>query len=372
MREVAAAAGVSQAAVSYAFNRPDRISAARRDHILATATRIGYAGPDPAGRNLRLGRVGAIGLMITDALRYAFDDPATTQLLRGISEVGEVAEVALTLFPCPREAGGDGSGLLSRGTVDGFLAYAMPDGHPGTEAARRRGLPMVVIDGPAVEGTPRVGIRDREAAAEVAAMITGLGHRRIGVLVDRLVPDGHGGPVDDRRVATARDLVMRERLAGYRDGLERAGIAWRSVTVIEAGGFDLRSSEVASETLLMSAEVTAVLAATDVLALAALTVAARHGRTVPVDLSVTGFDDVPAAAVAGLSTVRQPLVDKGGVATRVLLDLIGGRDAPASTLLPHTLVERGSTAPSRDADRPRRRGRRVTPPPDAAVTEATG
>jgi len=97
MHDVAKAAGVSQAAVSYAYNRPHKLSEARRAHILAVAEKLGYAGPNPAGRSLRTGQVGALGLMITDSLPYAFDDPATTELLTGIPEVGELAEVALTL-----------------------------------------------------------------------------------------------------------------------------------------------------------------------------------------------------------------------------------------------------------------------------------
>ncbi|KAF0962403.1 HTH-type transcriptional regulator IpsA [Rhodococcus sp. T7] len=132
MHDVARAAGVSQAAVSYAYNQPHKLSAARRAHIFQVAASFGYAGPNPAGRNLRTGQVGALGLMITDSLRYAFDDPTTSQLLKGISEVGELAEVILSLLPCPLESSRvtEGSGVLVRGAVDGFLAYAMPEGHP--------------------------------------------------------------------------------------------------------------------------------------------------------------------------------------------------------------------------------------------------
>ena len=346
MHDVARAAGVSQAAVSYAYNQPHKLSAARRAHIFQVAAELGYAGPNPAGRNLRTGQVGALGLMITDSLRYAFDDPATSQLLKGISEVGELAEVALTLLPCPLESTrvAEGSGVLVRGAVDGFLAYAMPEGHPGMQTAMSRRLPIVVIDGPNPGGLPRVGIRDREAAKEIAEHVLSLGHRRVGFLVDRLVPDGKGGRVDAARTRAARDHVMKERLAGYASACRKHRVPWSSAVVVEAGGFDYELSRTAVETLLDAGPVTAVVAASDLLALAAIDVAQERGLRVPEDLSVVGFDDIPAARAAGLTTVRQPLVGKGREAAQLLLDIIGG-GAGREITLPTELVVRESAGP---------------------------
>jgi DNA-binding LacI/PurR family transcriptional regulator len=346
MHDVARAAGVSQAAVSYAFNRPDRLSNARREHILKIATAIGYAGPDPAGRSLRTGQAGALGLMITDSLRDAFDDPATALLLRGISEVGELAEVALTLLPFPLESQkiAQGSGVLLRGAVDGFLAYALPEGHPGMERVLSRKLPVVLVDGTPDTGLPRVGIPDRNAARQLATQVLAHGHRRVGVLVDRLIPDGRAGVASAARIIGARDRVMSERLIGYAAAFEDHGdLDWSSATVVEAGGVDHAVSLRAAETLLEAAAVTAVIAGTDVLALATIEVAQRRGLTVPDDLSVVGFDDIPAAEAAGLTTVRQPLVDKGRQAARLLLEIIDGGPS-REILLPVEYVRRASLA----------------------------
>src|SRR4051812_21852917 len=165
MHDVARAAGVSQAAVSYAFNQSPKLSGARRDHILQIAAELGYAGPNPAGRSLRTGRVGALGVLLTESLHYAFDDPATSELLKGISEVGEMAEVALTLLPLMTENRPTvGSGVLVNGSVDGFLAYAIPEAHPSLDVVVGRGLPVVIIDGPNPAGLPSVGIDDAAAA----------------------------------------------------------------------------------------------------------------------------------------------------------------------------------------------------------------
>jgi DNA-binding LacI/PurR family transcriptional regulator len=375
--DVARAAGVSQATVSNAFNRPMLLSSERLAQILAVAEELGYTGPHPAGRSLRTGRVGALGVILTGSLPYAFDDPATIALLRGISEVSELAEVALTLLPCPLDStvATDSASMVLQGAVDGFLAYAMPEGHRGLQRVVQQRRPVVVIDGPDLGRLPRVGIDEETAAARAARHLIDLGHRRLGILVDRLHPDGGGGLVSPSRAATARDLVMRRRLAGYTAAARIAGLDPSELLVVEAGGFDQHASRWAAEQLFAAGEVTAVLAASDVLALAARDVATECGWSVPDDLSVVGFDDIPAAATAGLTTIRQPLVDKGRRAARLLLDVVaahaGGTstsqpgdrgageseaakqtpDKPEQIILPTELVVRSSTAPAGAARR---------------------
>src|SRR5918992_194033 len=85
LRDVAAEAGVSIGTASNAFNRPDLISEGLRDRVLEAASRLGYGGPDPAARRLRTGRTGALGLIFTDRLPYAFDDEAAVLFLRGVA-----------------------------------------------------------------------------------------------------------------------------------------------------------------------------------------------------------------------------------------------------------------------------------------------
>ncbi|MFE0019829.1 LacI family DNA-binding transcriptional regulator [Amycolatopsis sp. NPDC059021] len=340
---MAEAVGVSHAAVSYAYNRPDKLSQQQRSRILAVAAELGYPGPNPTGRSLRTGKVGALGLILTDSLPYAFEDPGVALLMRGIAEVGELAQVALTLLPAPLEAVPAAASLdaLLRGVVDGFMVYAMPDRHPVLDSVLRRRLPVVTIDGPALEGHSRVGIDDRGAAREAARHLLALGHRDVAVLVSRLSPDGRSGPASHSRIAHARDRVMKARVKGYRDAFAEAGVG--VLPVVEAGGFSAAQSRAGAEMLLDTRSVTAVLAATDVLALALLDAAAGRGLRVPEDLAVIGFDDLPAAAVAGLTTVRQPMTQKGQEAARLLLNTINGTPGTHLVTLPTELVVRGST-----------------------------
>lgn len=355
MKDIARAVGLSQASVSYAYSRPDKLSPEQREHILRVAAEMGYPGPHPGARSLRTGRVGAVGLMITDSLPYAFEDPATTHLLQGVAQVNELADVAMTLLPCPGErpaaataepAGTRASEGVLASHVDGFLIYSMPDRHPAVEIALARSLPTVVIDAPRSLRKPYIGIPDRRAAREAAAHLLMLGHRRIGVLVDRLSPDGRSGPATMARIKAARDNVAAERLGGYAAAWRSAGLRFADATVVEAGAFLPSQSSEAVETLLDRCAPTAVLATTDVLALTALDVLADRGLRVPDDVSVVGFDDLPGAARAGLTTVAQPLVEKGRRAAEMLLRVMAGEHVETVTL-PTQLKVRSSTAPPR-------------------------
>ena len=350
MKEVARAAGVSQASVSNAYNRTGRLSESQRGLILEVAERLGYLGPDPAGRSLRTGKVGAIGLMFTDSLAYAFDDPSAVFLLKGVAEVGELADIALTLLPFPPPREGEDAAtrnrrdaqIVQRSLVDGFLMYSMPDDHPAVTAAIARGLPTVIVDSPTDLGVDFVGVRDRRAAKEIAAHLLALGHTRIGILVDRLNPDGASGLVSTARLRAARDAVPAERVAGYAQAIRAAGLRWADVPIVEAGGFTSSLFRAAVEKLISHHGLTAIIASTDGLALTAIEVLAERGVSVPRSVSVVGFDDLPAAETAGLTTVRQPLVEKGRRAAMLLTDPPTGR--PRRIYLETGLVVRTSTA----------------------------
>ena len=89
VKTLAAAVGVSPSTVSNAYNRPDQLSAPLRQRILAKADELGYAGPDAAGRTLRVGRADAVGVLLSERLSYAFSDPYVIEFLAGLSEVAE-------------------------------------------------------------------------------------------------------------------------------------------------------------------------------------------------------------------------------------------------------------------------------------------
>src|ERR1700747_3025249 len=86
LASLAAELKVSRTTISNAYNRPDQLSPELRERVLATAKRLGYAGPDPVARSLRTRKAGAIGLVMTEALTYSFSDPAARDFVAGVAE----------------------------------------------------------------------------------------------------------------------------------------------------------------------------------------------------------------------------------------------------------------------------------------------
>jgi DNA-binding LacI/PurR family transcriptional regulator len=207
---------------------------------------------------------------------------------------------------------------------------------------------LVVIDQPVLPGTARVEVQDHEGASLAAAHLLDLGHTRFGVLTFALHPDGATGPVSAERRSDVGFRVSRDRLGGYLDTLEKGGVRPDNVPVWEARGCDRELGRLGARWLLTrEPRPSALLCASDQLAFGALQAARDLNLTVPGDLSVVGFDDVPEAAYSDppLTTVRQPLADKGRRAGELALKLLAGGRPPRPTRLDVSLVERASTAP---------------------------
>ena len=347
LQTIADVLGVSRSTVSNAYNRPDQLAPDLRERILAVAADLGYTGPDPAARRLRTGRSGVIGLLFTEALSYAFTDPAAVGFLEGLAREAEVEGTALLLVPSP--PGADAAHAVREAVVDGLCIYSMADDQAAVRAALERRIPTVVVEEPDIEGQAFVGIDDRSATREVAEHVLGLGHRDVAVLTDRLRPDGYEGPVDPAREAGAAFHIGRQRLHGFRDALAAVGIDWATVPKHEGPNDREAGARLARAALAATPRPTALMAATDQLALGALRAAAELGMAVPGDLSVTGFDDAPPAALADLTTLRQPLREKGEQAARLLAELREG-GPPRRVMLPVELIVRGSTGPVRASD----------------------
>ena len=341
LQTVAQAVGVSRATVSNAYNRPDQLSPALRERILEAARRLGYAGPDPAARGLRLGQAGTIGVLVGAPLTYAFRDPATGLFLEGIARAGERAGTAMLLIPSP--PGEDPTAAIRGAVVDAFCLNCVPPGDPAFRTVLQRRLPTVVVEGATHEGVAHVDIDQRGGARAAAEHLVSLGHRRFGIVVARLGYDRRTGPVGAARLAEAVQPVSGERLRGYRDALPD----WDAIPVQEAGSHDFDAGVAAGAALLAARpDLTAILADSDLLALGAMRAVAEAGRRVPADVSVAGFDDIPLAARAQppLTTVRQPLTEKGEAAYGLLQEMLAG-GPPREVRLPVELVVRGSTAP---------------------------
>lgn len=329
---IAEAVGVSRTTVSNAFSRPDQLNPELRRRILEVAEEMNYAGPDPAARMLRRGKAGAIGVLLTKELSYAFTDPYAVAFLRGLAEIAETSSTSLLLMAWPDEASAERA--VREAAVDGFVVFCIGEDHPALDALRQRRLPFVIAGEPYLDGVPFVGIDDRTAARTLCAHLLRLGHRRLAVLHAGIAPldldsAGISGPTG-------------ARLAGYRDAVLDAGLSWDDVAVRATTHSREGGRSGAARLLDLYPRPTAIIATTDLIALGALQAAAERGLNVPGNVSVAGFDDIPEAGNAGLTTIRQPKSEKGRTVGRLLLKE-GIDDAPR-ILMPHELIARSSTA----------------------------
>src|SRR3954471_16825390 len=179
MREVARAAGVSPMTVSYAYSQPDRVSVEAAAKVRAAAQQLGYPGPHPAARSLRRGRVGTIGVVLGERLRYAFDDPQAARFLAGVSDVCAAEGVGLTLLPITGAA--SDAQRVAQAVVDGFVVWTTSDDDPVLDAVADTERPAVIHAGPHRRGMPFFGIDVRAAAAAIGHVLCA-GARRPVVL----------------------------------------------------------------------------------------------------------------------------------------------------------------------------------------------
>jgi DNA-binding LacI/PurR family transcriptional regulator len=339
LARVAERAGVSVMTASYAYNQPGRVSAAARAKVLEAATALGYAGPDPSAQSLRRGSTRSLGVVLGEHLSYAFDDPQAASFLAGIAEVCADRGYGMTILPITGAP--DDAARVRTAAVDGFVVWTTSDDDPVLAAVQAVGRAAVVHGGPAVAGLGLVGI-DNVAAARAIGALAFTGARRPAVLSfplsrDRISTIGRGVGPDGVLFP-----VTRERLAGYRQAAEDAGIAWADVVVAVCSHNDRVEAEDMTRVLLAGPEPPDAIAAMgDEQAAGVVRAVRAAGLTVPRDVAVTGWDDGAVASELGLTTVAQSLREQGAACARGALG-----QQPDSTAAPWAVVRRTSTRPS--------------------------
>ena len=327
--DVAVAAGVSKTAVSFAFNSPQRLGSATLERVLGVAHDLGYA-PHPAARALSTRRSGTIGILIPQRLSAVFANPFLSELIQGLGELCEEHDLTLLLVP-PFD--GSLEGAIRNASVDGFISLGLTPGDGAVEVLDRIGIPNVLVDSDASPGHPTVNVDDAGGAAEAARHVLELGHSRLAIIVLPL-----------SRSQVEETPSAARRLAGYEEAI--AGARAPAPFCIKAGT-SVASGAQAFESLPAGRRrPTAILAMSDMAAIGVMSAAQAAGLRVPEDVSVVGFDDIPAAAWTNppLTTVRQPIVEKGRLAARLLIERMGGREVGSPDPLKTRLVVRNSTS----------------------------
>jgi LacI family transcriptional regulator len=323
---IAAEAGVSLPTVSKVVNgRPDVASDTRAlvERLLGERE---YQRPGPR-RGRRSGLV--------DLIFNGLDSPWAVEILRGVEDWcashGTSAAVSAVRHGSARPA--SWTSALASHETDGVILVTSELTVPQLRQVRDEGIPLVVVDPVSLPDPdlPSVGATNWAGGLAATEHLVNLGHQLIGAITG---PAGY--------------LCSRARIDGYRSALERAGLGF-DPALVRHGDFLHEGGYTRGGALLdLAQRPTAIFAGSDEQALGVYEAARQRGLRIPQDLSVVGFDDLPAAAWVSppLTTVRQPLADMGRVAAEMLGELIEGVPLRSQRVeLSTELIVRESTAP---------------------------
>ena len=323
IKEIAERAGASIATVSRVVNGSGYVSAAMRARIEAAVAELGYR-PNAGARMMRSGSSRMVGVLLP-ALDVHFFGILAHTVEQALFARGYQAMICSTAESPEHEA--DYVSAMLAQQVDGvILAAVTPDG-AGVARLRAARVPIVALDR-ALPGTPTVAADHRAGGRMQARHLIDLGHRRFGVIG----APGHSAPVQDR-------------LAGLTEELAAAGLPPPMIRLGPDHGFEACRDLAAA--LLAETRPDALIGTSDMAAIGALHAAAGCGLSVPGDLSIIGFDDLPAAryTIPQLTTIAQPIREIGQAAVDQIIALMRGETPPRPAPLPLTLIPRGTTAP---------------------------
>jgi LacI family transcriptional regulator len=274
---------------------------------------------------------------IVDMLVPGLDTMYSAEIVRGVEEV-----LARTEFRLGLAASHDSLQIQRRWITKVFngstagtilvLAHGQPQHF---DILRHHKIPFVVVDhrGELGPDIPSVGATNWLGARTATEHLLSLGHKRIAIIT---------GPSTHR--------CSLDRIAGYRVALEDAGLP-TNPAFIRPGKFRYETGYEQTCALLdLPKPPTAIFAGCDGQAMGVYSALRAHGLDIPRDVSVIGFDDIPIASIVtpALTTIRQPLMEMGRVATTMLLHLIAGESLDSTRVeLTTSLVERDSCAPLR-------------------------
>lgn len=345
--DVAAEAGVSRTTVSFVLNERAgvKIPDETRQRVLAAAARLDYH-PNSVARQLAGGASRAVGLVLRQTPEQVANDGVLAETLRGLANAARAANhrvLVETLAP------GEGryADLLRSGRTDGLIVSGPRYDDEELAELVRDGFPVVIQGSVPGLDVPSVDV-DNEAGARLAVEhLLALGHRRIACITH----------------APLAYTAASERLTGYREALAAAGLADEPELIAE-GAFDAQSGRRALAEILARTKPEAIFVTSDVVAIGAIAGLRDAGLSVPGDVSVVSFDDIPLAAYLDppLTTIRLPAYDLGLTAGRAILERIAGRPVAARTLLPTELIVRASTAPRHGTSATARLSTRATRP----------
>jgi len=325
IKDIARLARVSHPTVSRALQNSPLVNAATAARIRKIAEDAGYRASAVA-RGLVTRRTRTIGLVVTTAA-----DPFAGEVACGIEQAANDLGYAVFLANSNADPERERKVVqeLAERRVDGIIVTSSRVGAEYLPLLTKLNVPMVLVnDQYPGEFVHSVMIANQEGSRVVVGHLIALGHRRIAYIGDR-----RGYQSD------------AERLEGYRQALEEAGIEIAAELAVEGDSRPEAAVKAMNRLLALSDPPTAVCCYNDMTALGAMKAIRARGLRVPEDVSVTGFDDLFFAAYVDppLTTVRQPMRQMGRMAMENLFKLMSGEDSVVQVTVDPELIVRGST-----------------------------
>lgn len=336
LKTVAEKVGVSVSTVSNAYNKPDQLSAELRVRIFDAAATLGYAGPDAAARALRSGKSWTVGVLLTHRLSYAFSDPYAVQYLAGLTTACEAQGYGVLLVPSATSGANEAS-ALERASIDAVASFCVLPDDPALAVAKARNIPIVYEERDSDPSSTWVAIDEHAAGFSLGRHLASLGHRDIVVVTNIRGGDSQAcQPVSAEEIRYLNDYG---RYAGLTAAMPKA-----TIRVVNSAPNSIEAGRQAGKLILDQHDrPTAIVCLSDVQAIGVIEAMDVRGLLPGKDISLTGFDDIPAAAAAGLTTVRQPAFERGRLTGELLID----QERPDRQVLLETqLIVRSSTGPA--------------------------
>lgn len=329
LRHVAELAGVSVATASRVMSGSSHpVSEATRQRVLAAADRLAFE-PNRLARALVTARSQTVGVIVHD-----ISDPYFGDIVKGLEKRMHEEDYRLFVASADRDPDKELSYFraFQAHQVDAVVFAASSLTDPDyTETLQRlaarfkaRGGVIVILSDHVLTG-PKVRFDNHKAVRDMVRYLAGQGHSRIGYI---------GGPSDL--------LVSRARLAGFQAAIDELGLVTGDAYVVD-GQFTMTGGEAAMASLLEKVDVTAVLAANDLMAIGATRKLLASGHDVPGDISVAGLDDIPMAAYAPvpLTTMHVPTYDVGRFGADLVLAALDDEE-PEDVQVFGEIIERQS------------------------------
>lgn len=325
--DVAKHAGVSIGTVSRVLNNRDRVSAETRERVLQAIHELDYH-PNSLAQRLATQQTDTIGLVLPQV-----NDSFFYEIVRGVEDVVSAAEFSLLIMSQPRQMSEPHyRKLFRRGNVDAMILASIETHLEDLRPIITAGVPVVVIQQNPGRDIPAVLVDNSGGMAELTEHLIQHGYQRFAYIT-----------------GTNHTPDNSERLRAIHDTLKKYGLRLPHEAVVE--GDYLRGSgyHAMLSLLALPARPEVVIAGNDQMAVDAILAAKDRGLSVPGDIAVTGFDDVPLASYVhpALTTVHQPVYDVGAHAARLTLELLRAASAgrtftPPKIVLPTTLIIRQS------------------------------